>query len=85
MAAKKSPDLSGLVATKGSATPTPDMPPRSMPSSINPTDDAAEEVPLNFRVSADFRRRVKIYSATNGISQKDLVVAALNEYMQRNS
>lgn len=81
MAAKKSPDLSGLVATKGSATPTPDMPPRSMSASA----DAIDEVPLNFRVSADFRRRVKIYSASHDISQKDLVVAALNEYMQRNS
>lgn len=85
MATKKNPDLSGLVATKGSAAPTANMPTRSMPSSNKPTGDAAEEVPLNFRVSADFRRRVKIYSATNGISQKDLVLAALNEYMQRNS
>jgi hypothetical protein len=84
MATKKTTDLSGLVATKGSAAPVADMPPRS----LKPTpaaDDAANNVPLNFRVSAELRRRFRMFAAANDLKLNELLRLAFDEYEQRHS
>ncbi|EAN7721596.1 TPA: hypothetical protein R4S57_004838 [Escherichia coli] len=81
MATKKTADLSGLVATKGSAAPVADMPTRAMP----PKEAAAEanNVPLNFRVSGDFRRRFRSFAANHDLKLSELLRLAFDEYEQR--
>lgn len=85
MAIKKPADLTGLVATKGAAAPVADMPPRTIPMQDNTDDDAANNVPLNFRVSAELRRRFRIFAATNDLKLNELLRLAFNEYEKRHS
>lgn len=83
MATKKATaDLSGLVATKGKAAPVADMPPRS-PAPVD-SDDAANNVPLNFRVSADLRRRFRMFAAANDLKLNELLKLAFDDYEKRN-
>ena len=80
MAAKKSADLSGLVATKGQAAPVANVPARS----AGPAEDAeANNVPLNFRVSADLRRRFRVFAANNDLKLNELLRLAFDEYEKR--
>lgn len=80
MAAKKSADLSGLVATKGQAAPVANVPARS----AAPAEDAeANNVPLNFRVSADLRRRFRVFAANNDLKLNELLRLAFDEYEKR--
>jgi hypothetical protein len=82
MSAKKTVDLTGLVATKGGAAPVPDMPPRSaQPAETNA--DEANNVPLNFRVTADLRRRFRMFAAAHDLKLNELLRLAFNEYEQR--
>ncbi|WP_340584212.1 ribbon-helix-helix protein [Brucella pseudintermedia] len=82
MATKKSTaDLSGLVATKGSAAPVANMPTRT-PAHAE-TEDAANNVPLNFRVSGEFRRRFRMYAAAHDLKLNELLRLAFDEYEQR--
>ncbi len=84
MATRKTADLTGLVATKGSAAPVADMPSRS----IKPAPVAAEEannVPLNFRVTADLRRRFRMFAAAHDLKLNELLRRAFDEYEQRHS
>ncbi len=48
MAIKKTVDLRGLVATKGTAYPAADMPSRSL-TPASGESDPANNIPLNFR------------------------------------
>lgn len=80
MAAKKPADLSGLVATKGQAAPVANVPARS----AAPAKDAeANNVPLNFRVSADLRRRFRVFAANNDLKLNELLRLAFDEYEKR--
>lgn len=82
MATKKpAADLSGLVTTKGQAAPVANVPARS-PA---PAEDAAEgnNVPLNFRVSADLRRRFRVFAANHDLKLNELLRLAFDEYEQR--
>jgi hypothetical protein len=80
MAAKKPADLSGLVATKGQAAPVANVPARS----AAPAEDAeANNVPLNFRVSADLRRRFRVFAANNDLKLNELLRLAFDEYEKR--
>ncbi|EOM3171041.1 TPA: hypothetical protein NIH67_005974 [Pseudomonas aeruginosa] len=82
MATKKSTaDLSGLVATKGSAAPVANMPTRT-PAHAE-AEDAANNVPLNFRVSGEFRRRFRMYAAAHDLKLNELLRLAFDEYEQR--
>ncbi|MCC4622549.1 hypothetical protein LL965_21790 [Xanthomonas cassavae CFBP 4642] len=84
MATKKSADLTGLVATKGSAAPVADMPPRTLkPTPTN--DDPANNVPLNFRVSADLRRRFRMFAASHDLKLNELLRLAFTEYEKRHN
>lgn len=81
MAAKKPADLSGLVTTKGQATPISSMPARSA-ASVDDVD--VNNVPLNFRVSADLRRRFRMFAAAHDLKLNELLRLAFNEYEKRN-
>ncbi len=80
MAAKKPADLSGLVATKGQAVPVANVAARS----AVPADDVeANNVPLNFRVSADLRRRFRVFAAKHDLKLNELLRLAFDEYEKR--
>jgi hypothetical protein len=69
---KKAAALSpGLVAVKGSAAPIPDMPARSPDAGLQP---------LNFRVSADFRREFKTYAAAHDLKLNELLRRSFEAY-----
>lgn len=82
--AKKPVDLSGLVATKGTAAPVANMPARTPEPQEKPVaDEAGGSLPLNFKVPADFRRRFKTYAAENDLKLNELLTLAFNEYAER--
>jgi hypothetical protein len=81
MATRKSADLTGLVATKGTAAPVADMPPRSAKTAE--AADEANNVPLNFRVTAELRRRFRMFAAAHDLKLNELLRLAFNEYEQR--
>ncbi len=102
---KKPADLSsGLVAVKGAAMPSSDMPARTggisppVPQPIVPVADAVPEAlpsvtakaekeqnlaPLNFRVSAAFRRDFKTYAATHDLKLNELLRLSFDAYRQK--
>lgn len=82
MAGKKTVDLTGLVERKGKASPATDMPPRSAASTSNDSD-AANSIPLNFRVSADFRRRFRMFAAAHDLKLNELLRRAFDDYEKR--
>ena len=61
----------GLVAVKGSAAPVHDMPTRSPETRLQP---------LNFRVSAEFRREFKTYAAAHDLKLNELLRRAFESY-----
>lgn len=78
---KKQIDLAGLVVTKGAAKPPPDMPARGdIPEPVAPAGE--EDVPLNFRVPASFRKTFRIESARRDVSHKQLLLDALDFYLK---
>ena len=86
MASTKKPatDLSALVATKGKAAPTKDMPTRAAaPATAADEGKGGEGEPLNFRVSTEFRRRFKTYAAQHDMKLKDLLYKAFEAYVSR--
>jgi hypothetical protein len=78
---KPAPLSSHLVAIKGSAAPVDDMPTRSA------TAPAKEEgtglAPLNFRVSAEFRREFKTYAAAHDLKLNKLLALSFQAYRQQ--
>jgi hypothetical protein len=82
---KKAAILSpGLVAIKGSAVPVADMPTRSpVDVAIPPRDNEAGLTPLNFRVSADFRRVFKTYAASHDLKLNALLKLSFESYRKQ--
>jgi hypothetical protein len=84
----KRPELSaGLVAVKGRAAPAIDMPSRtslSPPQAIALPQQERAGVgalqPLNFRISADFRRSFKTYAARHDLKLNELLVRSFDAY-----
>ena len=83
MSKKPAADLSGLVATKGSAAPVANMPSRTPATEDTTAEDAASNVPLNFRVSADLRRRFRVFAANHDLKLNELLRLAFDEYEKR--
>lgn len=81
MAAKKPADLSGLVATKGKATPISNIQTRS--ATVGEGEEA-NNMPLNFRVSADFRRRFRVFAANHDLKLNELLRLAFEAYEKQN-
>jgi hypothetical protein len=89
-----------LVAIKGMAVPTPDMPSRAAPAvaaapsapppsaSVPRTRTNAAEgegreanlTPLNFRISASFRREFKTYAAGHDLKLNELLRRSFEAY-----
>ena len=81
---KPAADLSALVATKGAASPTQDMPTRATAPAIAADEPKASGgEPLNFRVPADFRRRFKTYAAQHDMKLNELLYKAFEAYVSR--
>jgi hypothetical protein len=77
---KKAAPLSpALVAIKGTAAPAPDMPPRA----LTPLEDEAGSVPLNFKVSPEFRRAFRTYAAAHDLKLNALLVRCFEAYRVR--
>jgi hypothetical protein len=99
----------GLVAIKGAAAPSPDMPGRAgpalaaVPPTAEPTPapaakparsparkaaaepDAKEAnlTPLNFRISASFRREFRTYAATHDLKLNELLRLCFEAYRRQ--
>jgi hypothetical protein len=76
-----------LVAVKGAAAPAPDMPGRGSPalSTAEERHAAGREgegvlSPLNFRVSAAFRREFKTYAARHDLKLNELLRRSFEAY-----
>ncbi|MCE5361267.1 MAG: hypothetical protein JJ714_09895 [Acidithiobacillus sp.] len=80
MATKKNDDLSGLIATKGKGVPVTDVPARG---AVLNEESEANNVPLNFRVSSDFRRRFRVFAANHDLKLNELLRLAFDEYEKR--
>ncbi len=86
----KKPELSAsLVAVKGAAAPAPDMATRATapvaaPASAAPERAKREElVPLNFRISATFRRAFKTYAAEHDMKLNELLRHCFDTYRKQ--
>ena len=96
----------GLVAIKGAAMPSPDMPgrggaslaavpPAAAPASAKtaaraparrapePAVKEANLTPLNFRISASFRREFRTYAATHDLKLNELLRLCFEAYRQQ--
>ncbi|AOY69558.1 hypothetical protein BHE83_23530 (plasmid) [Xanthomonas euvesicatoria pv. vesicatoria str. 85-10] len=82
MATKKTADLSGLVATKGAAAPVAGMPVRA-PAPRSDDTEVANNEPLNFRVSGDFRRRFRMFAAAHDMKLNELLRLVFEEYEKK--
>ncbi|AGF73951.1 hypothetical protein BAnh1_00580 [Bartonella australis AUST/NH1] len=80
MSTKKQVDLSGLVATKGKAAPTEGMPTRTEILTAGQGENEANNQPLNFRVTGDFRRRFRMYAAAHDMKLNELLCVVFDEY-----
>ena len=81
-----------LVAVKGAAAPTPDMPGRDAApaaaadrTALSPTRPTEREgdrglSPLNFRVPASFRREFKTYAARHDLKLNELLRRSFAAY-----
>jgi len=77
---KVTPLSSGLVAIKGTAVPA-DMPTRG--AAASPKEDEAGLTPLNFRVSAAFRRTFKTYAASHDLKLNALLKLSFENYRKQ--
>lgn len=78
MSSKNKINLDGLVSTKGNSVSTSDMPTRSIAQSEN--NEEKKNMPLNFRVSSDFRRRFRMFAASRDLKLNELLVLAFDNY-----
>ncbi len=82
MKQKAAPLSSNLVAIKGSAAPADDMPTRSAATPAK--DEETGLAPLNFRVSAEFRREFKTYAASHDLKLNKLLMLSFQTYRKQN-
>jgi len=99
---------SSLVAIKGAAAPSPDMPGRAGPAPAiaplaavepatapaakparparkapEPEAKEANLTPLNFRISASFRREFRTYAATHDLKLNELLRLCFEDYRRQ--
>ncbi len=87
---KQVQNLAGLVSVKGDAKPLENIPVRS--SDVPVAKEAVETVkefindtPLNFKVSAEFRKRFKAFAVDSDLKQYELLILAFEEYVKNHS
>ena len=84
MEKKQAQNLSGLVSVKGDAKPLENIPVRTSEAPV--IKDVAESIndtPLNFKVSAEFRKRFKAFAVDNDLKQYELLIVAFEEYAKK--
>ena len=81
MKQKAAPLSSNLVAIKGSAAPADDMPSRS--AAVPAKDEETGFAPLNFRVTAEFRREFKTYAAAHDLKLNKLLMLSFQAYRKQ--
>lgn len=82
MASKKTASLtSGLVASKPSASAPA---PSGHVTREAAAGDGGNVIPLNFRVSAEFRRKFRTYAAVHDMKLNELFMVMAEDYMRRN-
>jgi hypothetical protein len=70
-----------MAAIKKPVRTTKGAPPAEVESSLNLTrSEDFELVPLNFKVSADFKREFKTFAAQRDISMLELLIRSFEEY-----
>lgn len=81
-----------LIAPKGGAKPPTDMPTRSLAISDQESSAANRAgegerglMPLNFRVSAAFRREFKTYAAQHDLKLNELLRLSFDAYRRQQS
>lgn len=87
----KRPELgASLIATKGSAAPPADMPPRAAAAparAVAPSGEAGQGrealVPLNFRIGETFRREFKTYAASHDMKLNELLRLCFDSYKRQ--
>jgi len=83
----KKPDLTGLIAVKGSAAPATAAP-LAVVEAKSPAPVAAEPAekdlsPLNFKVPAAFKRQFKTYAAAHDMSLIALLKRSFEAYRKQ--
>ena len=79
-------NLAGLVTVKGEAKPVENIAVRS--DEKNESKETARatkdlmDTPLNFKVSAEFRKRFKAFAVENDLKQYELLIVAFEEYVK---
>lgn len=87
MSKKNAPDLTSLVSTKGTATPT-QMPTRASVQPAMPVSTSSDQkksadkntAPLNFRVPTEFRKRFKQLALDKDMNQTELLFAMFEAF-----
>ena len=86
---KQTTNLSSLVSVKGGAKPLENIPVRSSLDEAPQTDNAVKEIindtPLNFKVSAEFRKRFKAFAVDHDLKQYELLILAFEEYAKKHT
>lgn len=82
MAPKSALLTPGLVARKGTATPTQGVPARTPEGEAASPASPSRTEPLNFRVTQDFRRRFKVYAAEHDLTLSELLERAFDALEQ---
>jgi len=72
-----------LVAVKGAAAPVHDVPSRSPVLQAPKAEQDSRLQPLNFRVSAEFRREFKTYAAAHDFKLNELLKRAFESYRKQ--
>ena len=80
---KAVPLSASLVAIKGSAAPVDDMPTRSAAIAVKEEEAEENGAPLNFRVSAEFRREFKTYAAAHDLKLNKLLALSFQAYRRQ--
>lgn len=77
MSKQKAASLTGIIATKGSAAPSAEM-----PIKIG-ADTTGKRTAVTVRLTDAEYRRLKLYSLEHRQSNQDIIVAALDAYLTR--
>jgi hypothetical protein len=92
--AKKSLDMSGLLATKGEGAPSNDAPARPIATNVQKAKKTNEQIDeiktpssefvnLGFKVPKEFRHRLRKIAAHNDISLVEVLRTAIDLYEQK--
>lgn len=81
MSNKNKLNLDGLISTKKNSISTKDV---SIPNENQLIQNKDKnDMPLNFRVSSDFRKRFRVFAASHDLKLNELLVLAFDHYVKQ--